>query len=278
MAETLFQNLNLKEGTRQKIQNDAMWFEEKNPLDETLLREIEQQISDLTACGEREKVKITVLGLDDFQRAVKSIVPRRLLDRGLANHIRVLHDPRNPHHVMIGPSALAGLNEGHMNVVTDLVYHLLSATGYSINEAFDRGVSDILAGEIAKKLGLEVFSNHYPQERAFVQSIVEAVKGLDQSVVEVVGIIKSDPKSFYTMVKNSSFYRWWTEQVQAADSRSIYVNLIQSMMSPNAQLEGSFMNWAGQCAKVYRDYRLEQQRRGRMAAKKRRLQEEEKQS
>jgi hypothetical protein len=274
MAQTLFRDLQLKEATQERVQGDAYLFEERNPLDETKLREIETELTALTGCTKADRVKITVLGLEDFQRAVRRIVPKRLIDRGLAAHVRVLHDPRDPHHVIIGPSALAGLNDGHANVVTDLLYHLIAATGKPSNQAFERGIADLLAREIADRLGLDVFSDHYPEERAFVEALLEASKpDLDDDLMDTVGVFKKNPKTVYNAIYDSSFYDWWANSVARDDALSAYVDLLRSMTAPNAQLEGSFMLWARQCAEAYRDFRLEQQRKGKLSAAKRRAEQ-----
>jgi hypothetical protein len=270
MAQTLFRDLALKDKAQERVSEDSYLFEERNPLDESRLHEIETELTALTGCAKADRVRVTVLGLEDFQRAVRRIVPKRMVERGLAAHIRVLHDPRDSHHIILGPSALAGLNEGHTNVVTDLVYHLLSATGKSSNQAFERGIADILAREIAQRLELDIFSDHYPQERAFVEAVVEAVKGHDESIAEVVGAMKKNPRQFFQTMRESGFFSWWTEAIKSQDRLSPHVNLIQSMTAPNAQLEGSFMTWAGQCASAYRDYRIEQRRKSKLSVAKRR--------
>lgn len=269
MAQTLFRDLQLKEGAQQRVEGDSYIFEEHNPLDEGLLREVETELVALTGCSKKDRVRITVLGLEDFSRAVRRLVPKRYQERGLAKHIRVLQDPRDPHHIIVGPSALAGLNEGHALVTTDLVYHLISASGTGANQAFERGASDLLARELAARLNLDIFTDQYPKEREFTTAFIEAVKDVDDDVIELVGLLKKNPRQFFNLVKESPFYKWWTQTVKKDDRFSPYVNLIDSITSPNAQLEGSFMAWSEQCATMYCSYRAEQSRKGKLAAAKR---------
>lgn len=264
MADQLFRELDTREQSQQKLQTDTFIFEERNPLDETLLRQMESELNQLVGASKTTAVRITVLGHEDFQRAVRRIVPKRLQDKGLDRHFRVIADPRDPHHLYVGPSALAGLNDGHANVINDLVYHMVGACGAASNQAFERGAADLLAKHIAKQFKLDIFTDHYPEERKMVEAVIDAIREHDQDPLELVCLLRRNPKEFFSRVRNSSFYRWWEGSVKRDDRLSAYVNLIASLTSPNAQLEGSFMAWAKQCAEYYRDYR-EQQRRNALA-------------
>jgi len=269
MAESLFDEIRERSQNITQADEDALIFYDRSPLDEELLEKIQTQLQELTGCQKKDRVTVTVLTTEQFQRALRTIVPRRLHDRGLAKNFRVLRDPRDPHHLFVGPSALAGLNEGHSTVVSDLVYQLISAHGQKTNQAFDRGVADLLAADLAQQLGLPLFTDIYPAEKKFVSNIIEAIRDLDEDPIELIALLKRSPNQFYTRLRQSGFYKWWEGSAKSNDQLSRYVDLISSITSPNAQLEGSFMQWAGQCAEIYCDYRAQQRKNALSGGKSR---------
>ena len=271
MAESLFDELRNRSETINQSDEDAVVFQSSNPLDEELLESIQLQLSELTECSKRDQVKITVLTTQQFQRALKAIVPRRLHERGLAKNFRVLRDPQQRHHLFVGPSALSGLNEGHSTVTSDLLYPVIAAEGAELGLAFERGSADLLAGELGKRMGLPVFTDIYPAEQKFVATIIEAIRETDEDPMELLGLLKRSPSQFFARLSDSGFYRWWESSARDNDQLSRYVDLISSITSPSAQLEGSFMQWAQQCAEIYCDYRVQQRKNalsGSRAAKK----------
>lgn len=266
MADRLFEDLGVRHEHAQLTETESLAiFEQHNPLDEKLLREIETELVALTGASRSSRARVTVLGVQEFKAAVNSLMPSRLRERGLAEHIRVFSHPHDPHQVYVGPSALSGLNEGHRNVTSDLVYALIDAFGSGSNLAFERGAADMLAREVADRLELDIYTDHYPAEREFVETIIDAVKPIDTDSLELVGLLKRNPRQFFRMIRESKFYEWWVARVKQ-DGHSEYVDLIASLTSPTAQLEGSFTAWAQQCAAIYRDYRLSQQAKGQAGA------------
>lgn len=268
MAESLFDELRQRSETVTQVDEDAFIFQETNPLDEELLEEIRTELQELTGCSKKDQVKITVLTTQQFQRALRAIVPRRLHDRGLAKNFRVLRDPKDRHHLFVGPSALSGLNDGHSTVVSDLIYQMIASEGAELNLAFERGSADLLAEQIGKKTDLTVFTDIYPAEQKFVSTIIEAMRESDEDPLELLGLLKRSPNQFFTRLRNSGFYRWWESSAKANDQLSRYVDLISSITSPSAQLEGSFMQWAQQCAEIYCDYRTQQRKNALAGGKK----------
>ncbi len=259
-------------GAQQVLSGDAFHLgeDEDHALDDTLLREIETELAAVTGCQRKDRVRITVArSVADFQRFVRQHVPRRAQQRGIAAHIRVVRDSTDPHHLIVGPSALAGLNDGHSTVITDLVYMMIEAAGQPASLAFDRGASDILAAELARRMNLDILTDFYPAERRFAEAVIEAVKGVDQDPIELVALLKRSPRQFFKEVRESGFYKWWAGEVKQDANFSQYVDLTASLASPNAQMEGSFMEWAAQCAGVYRDYRAQQRQNALAGAAKR---------
>lgn len=255
---------------QQTLHEDAIVLNDGfNPLDETLLREIETELVALTGCSKQNRVRLTVCDVPTWNAVLARHVPPRLHRQGMARHFRVLTDPKDPHHLYVGPSALAGLNEGHTNVISDLLYRMVDCMGGSSNQAFERGVNDLLVAELGRRLKLPVFENLHPREREFVSLIVEAMRGVDEDPTELLGLLKRNPREFFRRLKDSGFYKWWESSVRNSDQMSQYVDLIASTASPSAQLEGSFMAWAMQCADIYCQYRAQQRKNALAGAAKR---------
>jgi len=268
MAESLFDELRARSESVTQVDEDALVFQEGNPLDQQLLEEVQEELIALTGCAKKDQVQVTVLTTEQFQRALKAIVPRRLHERGLAKNFRVLRDPQDRHHLYVGPSAVAGLNDGHSTVISDLVYQLIAAQGPESNLAFERGCSDLIAQQIGKRLKLAIFTDIYPAEQQFVLTLIEAIRKSDEDPLELLGLIKRSPDQFYARLRDSGFYKWWESSAQENDQLSRYVDLIASVAAPSAQIEGSFMQWAQQCAEIYCDYRV-QQRKNALAGARR---------
>lgn len=254
---------------QQRFDDDALILQDHNPLDETLLRDIETELAAITGATKRERVRLTVCSTREWNAVTARFVPQRLHKQGMVKHFRVLKDPKDPRHLYISPSALAGLNEGHSNVIIDLVHRMISAAGTPSSQAFDRGVEDLLAAELARRLELPGFPGIYPDEQQFVSTIIEAVRRVDEEPVALLGMLKRDPQEFFARVKESGFFSWWQASAAADDALSRYVDLIESITAPNAQMEGSFMAWAQQCAGIYSDYRAQQRRNALAGAAKR---------
>jgi len=268
MTESLFDELRLQGDTVTQVDEDAIIFQGTNPLDEELLQELQQQLTEITECAKKEQVRVTVLTTQQFQRALREFVPRRLHTRGLAKNFRVLRDPKDRHHLYVGPSAISGLNEGQSTVTSDLIYQLISAEGAKLNLAFERGSSDLLARELGRSSKLPMFTDIYPAEQKFVASIIEAIRGTDEDPLLLLGMLKSSPNQFFARLQQSSFYGWWEKAAKDNDQLSHYADLIASISAPSAQIEGSFMQWAEQCAEIYCDYRIQQRKNALAGAKK----------
>lgn len=268
MAESLFDELRARSETTTQVDEDALIFQGTNPLDEELLIDIQSELLDLTSCAKKDRVTVTVLTTQQFQRALRAIVPRRLHERGLAKNFRVLRDPKDRHHLFVGPSAISGLNDKHSTVTSDLIYQMIAAEGAELNLAFERGSSDLLARELSKRMNLPVFTDIYPAEQKFVSTIIEAIREVDEDPLELLGLLKRSPNQFFTRLRESGFYKWWEGSARSNDQLSRYVDLIGSITSPSAQLEGSFMQWADQCAEIYCEYRAQQRKNALSGAKK----------
>lgn len=269
MSGQLFQDQSTHTGVQQRFDEDALIFEDRNPLDQTLLREIETELAAITGCTRKERPRLTVCNTEQWNAVLAKHVPQRLHKQGMVKHFRVLKDPKDPRHLYIGPSALSGLNEGHSTVVTDLVHQLIGVIGQHSNQAFDRGAADLLAAEVGRRLELDMHPGLYPSEQEFVKTIIEAVRRVDEEPVSLIGLLKRKPESFFARVRDSGYYRWWAASAAENDQLSRYVDLISSITAPSAQLEGSFMAWAQQCAGIYVEYRQQQRRNALAGAAKR---------
>lgn len=276
MSQQVLNDIRQRQGIQESLVNDMYAFgQHQNPLDQTLLHQLNTELTTMTGASRSQRARITVLSTEDYNRAVREIVPRRLIEKGLAHHFRVLADPRDPHHIFVGPSALSGLNDRHPNVITDLIYHLIAATGRPSSLAFERGAADILAADLAARFDLDIFTDQYPNERRLLETVAEAMKADSETVVEVVGAMKHNPSAFFQKLKASSFYRWWDHAVRSTDGYSPYIDIVTSLASQTAQMEGSFMEWARACAQVYVNYREQQRERGRAGAAKRAQQQQQ---
>lgn len=249
---------------------DQLQLGGRNLLSEERLEELIGALDAITDVPSNQRCEVSVLSLDDFNQVVKQMVPRRLLDKGLGAHFRAITDPGYNHRVFVGPSALAGLNEGQTTVITDLTYQLIAATGCDLPLLFERGSADMIARQLKEELDLNIFTDHYPAERFLVEQLIEAVRELDEDPIELVGLMRRSPKQFFERLHQSGFWQWWSESVTADAAYSdIYGTLLERLTRKSLRLDPAFLAWASSCATTWVEYRAQQRRNALAGAAKR---------
>ncbi len=216
---------------------------------------------------------LTVCNHAEYQQALNSITSERMRAKGLHRHLNVVANPSNPRQLFIGPSAVAGINDGHSNVVSEVVYALIAASGNPSNQTFERGSADLIAQELKARLGLDIFTENYPAEREFTLSFIEAIKDTDEEVSDVLGLLRRSPRQFFQKTRGSIFYRWLATQMKKDDSLSPYLNLLGTMSTPGGQIDGNFRPWVKQCADLFVNYRRQQSEKAQARWAKQRAEE-----
>lgn len=237
-------------------QDDFVVLDSVDLQDPEPLNELVSLINLVVSPKDREKqVMTTILADKHWQEVLEEYVPKKLLSRGLGKHFNVLVVPRDRTHVLIGPGAVANIAEENKTGYSEVVYTLINATGMESNEIFERGCADLIAQEVAKETGVNFYANNYPGEAAFVRDLIRSFKKDSDNELKWVLVLKNNPEKFFEELKKSHFYKWWEKFSKEKDALSQFVRLMDSLMSPNGQLEASFLKWAQVCAKRYADFR-----------------------
>lgn len=177
--------------------------------DETVLRELEATIEECV--GDRRGVRVSVLGAEQWQTAVERLVPARLR-KGVRKHFHVLPDPRNQNHLLVGPGTLAGLNERSRQVTAEMVYAILKAGEPRLPTMLARGSADLLAGEVAQRIGLAFFTNNYPRESDLCRGLIGVVKAGhhdDFTAHDWLALLKTNPDRFCLALRRTRFAAYW---------------------------------------------------------------------
>jgi hypothetical protein len=255
---------------------DQMVLGETNPLSEELLSEALTELAAITGAPSNQRAQTVCLDLPEFQDAVEKMLPRRLLDKGLGAHFRAITDPSYKHRIFVGPSALAGLNEGQGTVITDLMYQLIAATGCDLPLLFERGSADLIAAQLAENLGINIYTDHYPAERLLVSQLIEAIRERDEQPIELVGLMRRSPKQFFERLHSSGFWQWWNDSIIADPAYSdLYGRLLERLTRKSLRLDPTFLGWATSCATAWVEYRRQQSRNALSGAAKRAAQKED---
>ena len=237
------------------LHEDLLVLDTINLQDEAPLLDLVKIVNSLVAKDDKEqRLKVTILGDEQWQTVLQNIVPKKLLNRGLGKHFNILIDPRDRHHVLVGPGAVGNISEKNKTGYSEVVYTLLNATGAASNEVLERGCADILAQAISKKMKVNFYANNYPGEADFVLDLIKSFKPEGDPLIPWVLLMKNDPERFFAELKKSKFYKWWENFAKKKDALSQFARLFDSLSSANGQLEGSFLQWAQICTKRYVQY------------------------
>src|ERR1035437_4605403 len=242
--------------TLDDLQEDLIVLDTIDLQDEAPFLDLVKTINRLVAKNSgMHEATVTILGDEHWQAVLQSIVPTKLLNRGLGKHFNILIDPRNRRHVLVGPGAVGNIAEKNKTGYSEVVYTLLNATGAASNEVLERGCADLLAQAISKKMKVNFYAKNYPGEADFVLDLIKSFKPEGDPLLPWVLLVKNDPEKFFTELKKSKFYRWWENFAKKKDALSQFTRLFDSLSSSNGQLEGSFLQWAQVCTKRYVQYR-----------------------
>lgn len=184
-------------------EDDAFFLEDIDLADETELRRLIGLVDELL--GVRRGVRVSVLSAEQWQTAVERIVPAGLR-RGLIPHLHVLRDPRDPDHLLVGPSALSGLNEHSRQITAEVAYAVIRAGQISLTPLFDHGSADLLAAQLARRIELSFFTSNYPAEARLVRALISTLRaeyGFSEN--DWVILLRSKPERFFLALRRSQF-------------------------------------------------------------------------
>src|ERR1035438_8103469 len=81
------------------LHEDLLVLDTINLQDEAPLLDLVKIVNSLVAKDNKEqRLKVTILGDEQWQTVLQNIVPKKLLNRGLGKHFNILIDPRDRHH------------------------------------------------------------------------------------------------------------------------------------------------------------------------------------
>lgn len=177
--------------------------------DETVLRQLETVIEE--SVGSRRGVRVSVLSAEQWQTAVERLVPARIR-KGVLKHFHVLPDPRNGSHLLVGPVTLAGLNERSKQMTAEVVYALLKAGDPRLPALLARGSADLIATDVAARLGVPFFASNYPRESQLCRALIRVVQeghGGEWDAHDWLRVLKTKPNHFCLALRRTRFAAYW---------------------------------------------------------------------
>jgi hypothetical protein len=125
----------------------------------------------------------------------------------------VLIDRQDPHHLLISPSAVAGVNDRNRVIYAELVYHVLRCIPTDLSNPLRRGVDDILAAHVGERLRVNLFTRNFPDERELVASLLEVLarefSQFGYQPDDWARLLRRDPDKFFYALERSKFAAYW---------------------------------------------------------------------
>lgn len=194
-------------------EEEMFFLEEIDLADETELRRLVSLVDEVL--GYRRGVRVSVLSAEQWQTALERVLSAKVR-RSLMPHLHVLRDPRDPSHLLVGPSALSGINEHSRQITAEVVYAIIRADHSTLAPLFDRGSADLLASIVAERIDLALFTSNYPAEARLCGILIDVLRAeFGFSLPEWVAVMRRNPDRFTLALRRSRFAAFWLERARA---------------------------------------------------------------
>lgn len=187
--------------------DDLLIIDDIDLADESEVRTI---VSEVEAFIEsKHGIRLSILTAEQWLDALsRSLSPA--MRRGAERHLHVLRDKNDPYHLLISPSAVAGINEGSRVIFAEVVYHVLRCAPTSLSTPLRRGLDDLLAQWIGERLGVDLFTRNFPEESELVMELLKVLASeFGYQPLDWARLLRRDPDKFFYALERSKFGRLW---------------------------------------------------------------------
>jgi hypothetical protein len=179
-------------------------------VDVTDKSEIRAVVAEVEAFLEAEQgVRMSILTGEQWLDALsRSLSPG--MRRGAERHIHILRDKGDPHHLLVSPSAVSGVNEGSRVIYAEVVYHVLRCIPTALSLPLRRGLDDLLAQWLGERLGVNLFTRNFPEESEMVMALLEVLsRQFGYQPLDWGRLMRRDPDKFFYALERSRFAGQW---------------------------------------------------------------------
>lgn len=248
----------------QTVEDDFLITEDIDLSDESELRRIVAEVETLVNASGKG-LSVSVLTTEQWQTVIRRWLPPAA-QRGAAEHTHALRDPKDHQHLAVSPSGVRGINEHQPNMCQEIVYWLLRCLPTALGKGPLRaGVEDIVAGLCGRKIGVELYTRHAPQEAALVRGLIAVIiDEFGHSESEWVLLLRRHPDRFFLALRKTKFCHYWLACVKRdpqlaaaisdeADKRGALIDMLRS---EDATMKSPFMRVT---AEALEDYEAQKQ-------------------
>lgn len=180
--------------------------------DESELRRVVAEVETLVAPQGRG-TRVSVLTAEQWNTVVKRLL-MNTSQASMRHYIHTLRDPSDPQHLLVSPSAVAGINDGSRIMYQDFVYAFLRCLPSDFHGPLRRGLDDIIAEEAGRRIGVELFCRNYPRERDIVGNVLRILSAeFGHPQIDWAIQLRRSPRRVLMALQKSGFRQFWLEAV-----------------------------------------------------------------
>jgi hypothetical protein len=136
--------------------------------------------------------------------------------RRSAAYLPILRDRRDAQHLWVSPLAVTGINETSKVMYGFVILEVLRAIPTRLPNLLRRGCDAVLAEEIARRLGIDIYTRQFPLERSLVLGMVEVLAGEHGWMPERWALaLRKEPEKVLTTLARTGFGAVWVKQAEA---------------------------------------------------------------
>jgi hypothetical protein len=229
--------------------------------DETKLRQIVAEIEALVSVPGKG-LRVSVLSTEQWQTVLSRYLPAGVR-RGAERYTHVIRDRRDPQHLLVSPSAVRGINDGHRTSYQELVYALLRCIPTQLQGPLRRGVDDIVASICSDRIGVDFFCRTRPAEatltRAFIRVLIHEFNYREQDwALE----LRRNPDKVLNILRKTRFAAYWANAARKDPRVANYLArapnrrqaLVEMLRDDRLQMTGPFIEMTEAALDRYLDW------------------------
>lgn len=194
----------------EEVEDDFLIVDDTDFTDESELRRVVAEVESLVGGRGGRGLRVSVLTAEQWKTVVARALPPAMRRSKAHMYLHTLRDPRDERHLLVSPSAVQAINEGQPSMYEDVIYAALRCLPSELSPLLRRGVDDLIAGELGRRLELKLFTRHHPREAALVRNLLFVlVEQFHYTPIEWALQLRRQPRRCLLAVRKTRFARQW---------------------------------------------------------------------